>query len=360
MSTTRYAGTCRVLYGMDVARGIDLARAEEMLVTSRRVRLQHKGRVLLEEGGVSPPLRVGWTAPVLEVGSWRTAGEVGISIYDLGAVAITWSLRFESSLEELIQLAALLYDNEPLIARSHELAREVLGALGAAAERPKPARRLEDYVVLQIPQVEGGPTRLLAEAGPILARVLRAEPGELSAQEIGEALGGRIAYGRHDACFVDWNAALLIGEDTEDERQVLELATVGLLELRELDGHLERDLGTAYELVARPRGVMSALTLQRRELEQVARMQADDALLREGLDNALKIFGDDYLARLYSTAAERFHFHDWEESIERKLQVLRNVYSSLADLAAHRRSEALEWIIILLIAGEIVMALTIL
>ena len=51
-------------------------------------------------------------------------------------------------------------------------------------------------------------------------------------------------------------------------------------------------------------------------------------------------FGDDYLARLYRTAAARFHFDDWDTSIQRKLGVLRSVYQNLADSAAHRRSEA--------------------
>lgn len=70
-------------------------------------------------------------------------------------------------------------------------------------------------------------------------------------------------------------------------------------------------------------------------------MQADGAVLHEGIDNALKLLGDDYLARLYRTAADRFHFNDWDASIERKLGFLRQVYESLAGLAAHRRSEVL-------------------
>ncbi len=355
MTTVRFRGTCRIFLCMDVARSIELRSAEHLLAACRRGRLQHKGSIHLEGGGVTPPLRFAWAAQELRIGEWTPAREVDVSLYDIGTIGVTWSLAFESTLEELVQLAVLLYGNEPLIAASRSVADEVGATLGNALERPKAPVHIEDYVMFQVPGVEGEPGALLAAAGPSVARMLRAEPGELSSQEIGDALAGRVSYGPRDTCLVDWNACLLLGEDTEDERQVLELATVGLLELRELDVHLGREIGVAYELVARRRAPGS-FAAQRRELEQVARMQADDAMLHEGIDNALKIFGDDYLARLHRTAAERFHFHEWEISIERKLGVLSNVYGRLADLAAHRRAELLEWIIIFLIAGEIVLA----
>lgn len=358
MTTVRFRGKCQIFCCMDVARRIDLRSAEHVVSRSRRGQLQHKGRLHLEEGRRTAPLLLAWNAKALEIGACSSGGEVEVSLYDVGTIGITWTLAFDSTLEELVGLAAELYGNQALIAASRGVADEVVTALGSALDRPKPPIHVEDYVMFQLPGLPGGTGTLLTEAGPILARMLRAEPGELSSQEIGDALAGRISYGPRDACLVDWNACLLFGEDSEDERRVLELATVGLLELRELDVHLSREIDAAYELLARPRGLWSALTVQRRELEQVARMQADDVLLHEGIDNALKIFGDDYLARLYRTAAERFHFHEWETSIERKLGVLRNVYESMVDLAAHRRAELLEWIIIFLIAGEIMLALS--
>jgi len=91
--------------------------------------------------------------------------------------------------------------------------------------------------------------------------------------------------------------------------------------------------------------------------QRLARAQADDALLHEGIDNALKLFGDSYLVRVYGIAAARFRFDDYDATIQRKRTVLERIYERLADQATTRRSEFLEWIIILLIAGEIVMAL---
>ena len=77
------------------------------------------------------------------------------------------------------------------------------------------------------------------------------------------------------------------------------------------------------------------------------------AILYEEINNALKLLGDQFLARLYRTASRRMHLDEWERSTLRKLETLESIYEKLADDQAHRRAELLEWIIILLITAEI-------
>ncbi len=146
-----------------------------------------------------------------------------------------------------------------------------------------------------------------------------------------------------------------IGAPREDERRVLELTTVELVELRFLDGKLEQRLDEAYGLLAGSRGVVFGLSPRAREVERLARFQADSAILHENFDNALKFLGDDYLARLYELCSDRFHFAAWDLAIERKLATLESIYSKISDLAARRRAELLEWIIILLFVADILL-----
>src|SRR5947207_2604898 len=70
-----------------------------------------------------------------------------------------------------------------------------------------------------------------------------------------------------------------------------------------------------------------------------------------------KLVGDQYLARVYSLASRRFHLGDWDASITRKLQTIDSIYAKMADRAASRRMEILEWIIIVLIAVSIALSL---
>jgi uncharacterized Rmd1/YagE family protein len=71
----------------------------------------------------------------------------------------------------------------------------------------------------------------------------------------------------------------------------------------------------------------------------------------------VKLVGDRFLGRVYQAAAQRFHFADWDRSITRKLRVMEGIYEKLTDRTSARRFEVLEWIIILLIAFEVVMGL---
>lgn len=348
-------GSCQVLYCLDIARAIDIGAAEERLSGWRRASFHHKSRVLTGDA-VLPPLRVSFDAAPPASGKWAADPEVELALYDLGALCVIWRIPFDSPLEELVELSTYLYDNEPLKSRSRALARDVLASLGSTADRPEISDLVEDYVVFEV-EAHSGHLEELTTSGA-LARVLRAEQDDLAREEIENSLSDRVGYRANEACFIDWLAAFLVGADSEDERLVLELATVELLELRLLDSQLDKELNEAYGMLGRPRRPFGGLSVQRRELERVGRMQADGAVLHEGLDNALKLLGDDYLARVYRAAADRFHFNDWDASVERKLRFLRNVYESLSDLTTHRRSEILEWIIIVLIAVDIALYFT--
>ena len=78
-------------------------------------------------------------------------------------------------------------------------------------------------------------------------------------------------------------------------------------------------------------------------------------MLFENVNNVLKLLGDQYLARLYRLAAERFHLPDWDAAILRKLETLERIYQKLSDEVVSHRMEVLEWIIILLFVISIIL-----
>jgi uncharacterized Rmd1/YagE family protein len=74
------------------------------------------------------------------------------------------------------------------------------------------------------------------------------------------------------------------------------------------------------------------------------------------VNNALKLIGDQYLARVYKLAGDRLHLPQWDASILRKLQTVDSIYQKMNDEQQARRMEVLEWIIIVLIALSIGLA----
>jgi hypothetical protein len=91
------------------------------------------------------------------------------------------------------------------------------------------------------------------------------------------------------------------------------------------------------------------------DLHRVVHMQVESAMLFEGVNNALKLLGDQYLARMYWLVSQRFHLAEWDASIIRKLHTLESIYEKISDRATTQRMEVLEWIIIILIAVSIVL-----
>jgi hypothetical protein len=252
-----------------------------------------------------------------------------------------------------LPLALELTEAPTLTADARARAQDLLAALGPAVRRPELADVVEDYAIFQITAhtIGGGATlaEWLAANRALLARILRAESASLSRQEVDDALAQGLSYADGDAVFVDWNAALLFDPHPQEVTAALEFVNVELLEMRHLDDLLDAALEETYALLdlGRARRPTNAT------LDRISALELDAAMLFEGVNNALKLLGDQYLARLYRAACQRFHLPDWDQSILRKLHTLDGIYQKLVDRRTNRRMEVLEWIIIALIAFEV-------
>ena len=90
-----------------------------------------------------------------------------------------------------------------------------------------------------------------------------------------------------------------------------------------------------------------------RPVREMAELTMESTLLSERAANAMKLHGDDYLARVARKAGERLHLADWAASIRRKQEAVTRLYETLNDQLANTRAEALELAIVLLIVFEI-------
>src|SRR5439155_608764 len=111
------------------------------------------------------------------------------------------------------------------------------------------------------------------------------------------------------------SAALLADRDADDVRAVLEFANVELLEMRYLDQQLDDALDESYDTLSRRRYGLWLPGATRADLRRIGQLQVDNAVLFEGVNNALKLLGDQYLARVYRLVSERFHLAEWDASI---------------------------------------------
>lgn len=343
-------GVCRVLFAFDLAAGIDLELAARLIADpTRRPGIRHSRRAPASIGFSQPPLRITLRGEPMVVAGHAVDPAVEGVFFHFGAVLISFGIPIDGPLAGLPPLADALYDNREMLARARAVVESLARSAAESLWRPNLSPLVEDYVVYDVRADEGQDLAALLQ-DPAVAATLRAEMGGLSEQERADARGVALSYRPDDAALIDWNAAFLVGRENDDILAVLEYANVELLEMRFLDQRLDEALDLWHRRGTRASVWRSA----RADLARLGRLQADAALLFEGVNNALKLIGDPYLARVYRAAARRLHLEEWDASILRKLGTLERMHGQLSAFRSDLRMEVLEWIIITLIAVEIV------
>lgn len=347
-------GTCYVMFAFELGLSINLDKASEMIkegVERTRFKRNRKSPKYFDYD--PPPLRISQGCQQLNVAKFFTRPQAELTVFDFGACSVTYAIDITGPVGHLIELSEVLYDNAALLADARERVTQFMEQVHGAVQRPRLGESSEDFSVFHFEEFEGdlGATDILDAFPTEFARLLRAESEDLGDEEVHDALGTRTAYGKEDLAVIDWNGALFFGTEVEDVVAVLDFCNVELLEMRFLDEQLDDYLERAYDLLTKGKKGEA-------DLRRVARLQVDSAILYEAVENALKLLGDQYLARVYSLASGRFHLPEWNSSIRRKLDTLDSIYQKLSDQSAQRRSETLEWVIIALIMGEIILSLS--
>ncbi|HEX3871978.1 MAG TPA: hypothetical protein VHV77_16145 [Pirellulales bacterium] len=341
---------------------IDLAKAAALAPAELKT-LARRSRTPASVAYRPAPLRFRLGTVSLEFGAGakspiETMAEC--TVFDFGAVSLAMRVPLDLSPADLRQLAGSLSEPDPIV----QAAR---GALGPLFDRLRPAiddaswsELSEEYFVFQFTPHASlpNPAVLVDRHASWVAGLVRLEDETLSEAEIAEALRLHLSYTPDDLFVAEWSAAVLIDQSCDETLQTIEFANLQLLEFRYLDARLDQQLASAYKHIHPPhRRWMPFLTRIGKRLRQLGELRIEAHSIYERTGDALKLVGDQYLARVYQMLSTRFHLAEWQRGIERSLSVLEGAYQVLSDESDTNRSETLEWIVILLIAFEVVMAL---
>ena len=309
----------------------------------------------------NPPVSVLLGAERVRIGGEEREVEIGARIYEFGVAALRLVVRAapDISWDDYVHFGMAVQGeraNVPVLDHHVQL---LLERIGPAITKPQLARVTEDYTVFRIRQLRdasGGPAPL-ARLGDIdIAPLLLGETRPMAEGALRELLPRRFSYYADDLAVVAWDAALVV-EDTPGESDVqliVEFANAQLLELRWFDGLLDGEVTRMYDRMDSVRG-RGRFTLRYGPLlRDLQRLVADATELVERVENSLKVTDDVYLARVYQAALDVFRDRAWRAGIERKLGIIRETYSMLNAEAQSARMEALELIIVALIAVELV------
>lgn len=280
-------------------------------------------------------------------------------IYDYGVFSVSLTRAFRGSWADLHALAQATTSGA-LEADAERLCRQAAGRLRPALKEPRATYLSEDYFVYAVTSVDGTPTgdALVATHGDHIAKLLRGEADTLSVQERDEVLRHRLSYLACDLVVPSWNGAFVYDREAglPGALEILEFANSQLLQYRYYDARLDRELTRIYAQLQQTRWyepwIGRRYTAAARELHALF---IDVNELTDRTENALKLVGDVYAARLLGLAAARLGLGAWKDAVKDKLKTLDDIYRFAVDQTAMDRGEILEAAIVFILVLELVL-----
>lgn len=304
---------------------------------------------------IQPPIVAPGDAVGLnEIGGFR----VRVKFYDYGVMSLMLSRPFEGSWDDFVNVGQDLIENESLEELAASAASGVVDRARPALRSVRPSFLREDYVALVANAVDDAKDgeAVLERYGTHIAQMLRGERQPLSRQEREEVLRHRFSYLADDLVVPAYNAAFVFDTVAASTAtlEILEFVNSQLLEFRYHDELLESELTNIYAGLQQPRGILDRL-IGRRANQAARRLHAlyiDVNELTDRLENAVKLVGDLYLARLSGFAAARLGLDRWKHNVEDKLKTLNDIHRFAIDQTGMAQANLLELVIVLILMIE--------
>ena len=350
------SGHITAFFLFDVAEAVDLAGVQREL-GGVKARLAPKPTTPPYVQYRQPPITIdGHVIDVAETDGFS----VRFKAFDYGVVSVALTRPASGSWDEWVAWSRACFEDAGLPRAAEQLARTLVNRIATAITRVRPEFLAEDYVVFTATELDQSVSSesLIASHGGDIAQLLRGERSPLSAEERDEILRHRISYFADDLVIPTWNSAFI--RDTESGAQaaieILEFANSQLLEFRYYDELLDAELQRIYPQLQRDGWLYNWVARRYvRAARQVHSLFIDVTELTDRTENALKIIGDVYAARLFGLAAARLGLNQWKASVQEKLRTLADIYRFAVEQTSMARGEVLEITVVVILVIELVL-----
>ncbi len=292
----------------------------------------------------------------LDIQSNSINADCRAKLYDFGVISIIFTIPINSSLAGLSQLSADVVAHKEIRAAAVREMHRLRDEISPALQSPhSDIEAWEDYAIFAVQEFDTpiSTQKIRDFYSSEIAKILLAEVESLSEAELSDAVRHPLSYYENELAYIDWNVAFLYDPRLSyDVPDILEYAVILLLELRTYDSILDATLEKAYQDLEGRASVFS-LSPYSSTSDYLSQVKLDVSEVIEKATNSLKLIGDLYLAKVYSSAAERFSLDKWEKSVREKLQTIESIYRELYDKTMTRRLLVLEVLIVVLFVIDI-------
>jgi hypothetical protein len=278
-------------------------------------------------------------------------------IYEYGVISVALTLEFRGDWAQLIAFAGSVMGSGQLEAGARRAVDKIVERIGHAATGLRTSYLSEDYYVFGVRRFDRPleAAALLTEHGDDIAQLLRSERRRLSAEERDEVLRHRLSYLSDDLFVVTWQAAFVYdADDLQAALEIIEFANSQLLQFRYYDELLDKELTSIYAQVQQARWRDSLVGGRyTKAAHRLHSLFIDVNEITDRTQNALKMVGDIYAARVFQLSAHRLGVESWRLAVEEKLRTLDSVYRSIVEEMNIARGHFLELTIIGILLFEL-------
>lgn len=274
-------------------------------------------------------------------------------VYDIGAISLCFAYEDPEASSSTLVDTALLFAGQECLSSLFDTYLKNIGEIlkPFISNLSIESGFYDDYTIYTTNKID-------ESINP--AVLLSGERITFSPQIQEEIARNSLSYTTDDLAILSWDAALLCNpENPTDLIDLIEFANVQVLELRYYDRLLTRQMDKMYDDIEhadklwRFRRMGQYHSIMSRLMESYAEISE----ITEKINNLIKVTEDVYYARVYATTLKVLRSSQWSESVGRKIDVIHKNYSMLSEEVRIQHSNFLEWIIIVLIALEFVVAI---
>jgi len=351
------SGQVTAFFLYDVAEAIDLPAVATLIGPTARVRLTPKTTTPSYVQYQQAPLTIEGQALGLHDAGGFT---VRFKLFDYGVISVALTRALPDTWAALADASHVWQEDARLSASCESLCRDLVSRLGPAMTAPRSDLVGEDYFLFAVTDLgeRCAASALIDARGDDIVRVLRGEREPLSRQERDEVLRHRISYFEHDLLVPTWNAAFVYDSESgaQAASEIVEFVNSQLLEFRYYDQLLALELGRIYAELQKPSGFKGWFGRRyTRAAQHVHALFIDVNDLTDRAENALRVAGDIYTARVLTLTGSRVGLEQWKANVRDKLNTLDAIYRFAVEQTGMARGEALELLVVLILVLELVL-----
>ena len=282
---------------------------------------------------------------------------ISSKLYNFGVISLCYRVPFESTFEDLktkiIEVDRFFSD------KSDHDAKRVLHDLMPAVRNPRLYNSKSSYLAVHVNPMKNmlTPQELKERYGERIASLLRFEMQNLSEYQRNDILASTTGYYGEDMVIIDTDASFVYDDEYVEALEFFEYANIEKVELQYFDRLLDQKLNYFYsqDSFKVPWAAYFPLLGERMDLpvSRLVKLRVDISVVTERLENSIKSTGDSFFLTMYSMLVKKMLIKDQRESINRKLNIIKDLYAVYQDRLDTIHEELLTLVIIVLIALEV-------